>query len=260
MRLLLFLLCCLLSGLACRPATEAIASGSLRIATAANMQYAVAALGEAFTAATGIPVEPIIGSSGKLQAQISQGAPFHVFLSADLDYPTALYQQGHTVAPPQIYAYGSLVVWSLQALPVPFEWAFLARSEIKNIAIANPRNAPYGREAIRSLEALGLLPAVQDKLVYGESVAQANQYILTGACQLGITAQASLFAPGYADKGYYRPLPPDSYQPIAQGVVITKFGGRQAPATGRQFVQFLLAASGRRILADYGYQLPEVEE
>lgn len=259
MRGLLLLLASLLLATGCRQNTgfHTEASEPLRIAVAANMQYAIKAIETTFEQSSGIAVEILIGSSGKLKAQISQGAPFHLFVSADLSYPTALYEEGKATALPVVYAYGILALWSLRTPPLPFEWSYLAGPAVRNIAIPNPRTAPYGREAMRSLENLQLLPAVEEKLVYGESIAQTNQYILTGACQAGITAMATVKAPENKDKGTYFLLPPSTYEPIAQGLVVTSYGQRKAAEACQTFVSFLLGEAGQRILKDYGYQLPQ---
>lgn len=226
---------------------------SLRVAVAANAQFVMASLGTAFQKQTGIKVESIINSSGKLTTQIQQGAPYDVFLSADMEYPRALHEQKLTSGAPVVYAYGSLVLWTLGSLPLTPDLSVLQNPAVRHIAIANPATAPYGEAAVSLLTYRKLLGAVQPKLVYGESISQVNQYILSGAAEVGITAKSVVLDPGLNQRGHWIDLPPPGYAPIAQGVVVLKRTSQAKAAT--QFVQFLQTAAARRILQQFGYRL-----
>ena len=227
---------------------------SLRVAVAANAQFVMEQLKTAFQKKTGIAVESIVNSSGKLTTQIQQGAPYDVFLSADMDYPQRLYTDGLTTAAPVVYAYGSLVLWTAGDLPVSADLSVLSNPAVRHVAIANPATAPYGKAAVGFLKAKKLLDQLQPKIVYGESIAQVNQYILSGAAEVGFTAKSVVLDPGLAKRGHWVDVPTTGYSPIAQGVVVLK-RTTQAKAAG-QFLQFLRSSEARRILQQFGYRSP----
>src|SRR3954462_397194 len=155
----------------------AVTAQQLHIAVAANAQFVANKLKEAFKKETGINAVLTIGSSGKLTAQIEQGAPFNVFLSADMKYPEELYSKGLTTGKPQVYAYGALVLWAIKDSNLAKDLSTLLNKDLKKIAIANPKLAPYGEAAVQALTKQNLLSRVQQKVVYGESIAQVNQYL-----------------------------------------------------------------------------------
>jgi len=227
-------------------------SEALVIATAANMQFAMEALVEAFTAETGIGCQAIISSSGKLTAQIKEGAPFDVFVSADMKYPAELFEAGFTLQQPKIYAYGQLVLWTHKGTSQP-KIQDLPQATIRHIALANPKTAPYGRAAMEVLTHYNLLEEVEDKLVYGESIAQTNQFILSEAAEVGFTAQSVVRSPRMKEEGQWITIPQDIYRPIAQGIVLLQ-GDRLHPGA-QAFYDFIWSAEARRILEAYGYQV-----
>ena len=226
----------------------------LRVAVAANAQFVMEQLKEAFQKKTGVPMELIVSSSGKLTTQIQQGAPYDVFLSADMKYPQKLHKAGLTTAAPVVYAYGSLVLWTLGNLPLTADLRVLSNPAVRHIAIANPATAPYGEAAISFLTYRKRLDPIKPKIVYGESIAQVNQYVLTGAAEVGFTAKSVVLDPSLTQRGHWIDLPATGYSPIAQGAVILKRTS-QLPAA-RQFVQFLRSPVARRILQQFGYRSP----
>ncbi|MEZ0609072.1 molybdate ABC transporter substrate-binding protein [Fibrella sp. WM1] len=236
--------------------TGSLQAQPLRVAVAANAQFVMEALRTAFQQQTGVQIDAIVSSSGKLTTQIQQGAPYDVFLSADMTYPQALYQQKLTTAAPTPYAYGSLVLWTLTDLPLSADLRVLQNPAVRHIGIANPATAPYGAAAIALLTYRKRLGAVKARLVYGESIAQVNQYILSGAVEVGITAKSVVLDPNLKQRGHWIDLPPPGYTPIAQGVVILKRSTQ--PKVAAQFVQFLRSPAARRILHQYGYRTPTV--
>ena len=189
-------------------------SKKLTIAAAANVQFAIGPILKAFEAKTGIQSALIISSSGKHTATIMQGAPYDVFLSANMKYPDTLYATNWAVEPPIKYARGSLVLWTMKEIDWVTNDALLGSEKIQSIAIANPRNAPYGQEAINYLQNVNLLDKVQPKLVYGESIAQTNQFITSRASDLGITAKSVVLSPDLRKKGTWKPIAPNRYNPI----------------------------------------------
>ncbi len=232
------------------------ASNKLLVAVAANVQSAIEEIRRSFEQETGITVELIAGSSGKLTAQLLQSAPFDVFIAADLKYPDTLFQQGFASAPPRVYAYGTLVLWTMQDLDLNHWQVLLNQDAIEKIAIANPATAPYGLQTIQLLKHYNLYEKIQSKLVLGESIAQTNQYIASGACEIGFTAKSVVLAPEMQGKGNWIEMNLAAYQVIAQGAVITQQGARRHPGASQRFFAYLFSEKGRSILAKYGYQLP----
>lgn len=232
--------------LACRPTN----TEKLTIATAANMQFAIQTLIRTFTEESGIECETVISSSGKLTAQIEEGAPFDLFISADMRYPSRLYDEGFTTAPPEVYAYGQLVLWSMVDSLYP-SIPLLSEKHIGHIALANPRTAPYGEAATEVLRHYNLLDKLTEKLVYGESISQTNQFIISKAAELGFTAKSVVLSPRMKGRGAWVDLDQSIYSPIAQGVVLMKASDQTAVA--RKFYDFLFSAKSRQILEEYGY-------
>ncbi|MEO1626202.1 MAG: molybdate ABC transporter substrate-binding protein [Bacteroidota bacterium] len=223
----------------------------LRIATSANMQFAMQALTAAFSKQNDVECQLIVGSSGKLTAQIQQGAPYDVFASADLKYPQQVFQSGLAPSPPAIYAYGHLVVWSLQdsVCLSPDRWT---DQQIRRIALAQPQTAPYGKAALQTLEYYGLKDALTPKLVYGESIGQTSQFILSQAAQVGFTARSIVMAPGQKGQGFWKAIPPQAHDPIQQGVILLKTSAETAE-NAEKFYAFLFSPQAQSILNTYGY-------
>ena len=224
----------------------------ITIATAANMQFAMEALREQFTTETGIECRLVVSSSGKLTAQIQEGAPFDVFVAANMKYPQEIYLNGYAEKPPIIYAYGQLVLWSMRNDLEP-DLSILKDASIKQIAMANPKTAPYGQAALEVLKKLELDTAIQQKLVYGESIAQANQFILTQAADIGFTSMSVVLSDRMQGNGRWKAVDEKLYQPIEQGLVLIKTSETKAEQA-RQFYNFLFSSSARKILTDYGYK------
>jgi molybdate transport system substrate-binding protein len=229
---------------------------TLTVAVAANVQYAFDDLQVAFRKETGHELKPVYNSSGKFAAQIMNGAPFDVFLSADMEYPERLHKEGFTAAAPQVYAYGALVLWMLKDLDLGNWQSVLAGPSVGKIALANPKTAPYGRETIKALAYFKLDETLKNKLVFGESIAQTNQYIHSRAADAGFTAKSVVVSPEMQGQGKWIDLPKASYQPIAQGIVVLRHGQQTNPKTAQQFHDFVLSAKSRAILERYGYLLP----
>ena len=243
-------------GLALLSATASAQAEPLTVAVAANVKFAFAELQQAFTQQTGIAVKSVFGSSGKLTAQIENGAPFDVFLSANMKYPAALHRDGFAITRPQVYANGVLVLWTMNPLDLGKGIQVLNDPAVQKIAVANPRLAPYGREAINALKHFKLYSALESKLIYGENISQVSQYINSKAADIGFTAKSVVLAPQIAGQGKWIELPKDSYHPIAQGVVILKHAGQANSENAQRFLKFLSSPAARGIFEKYGYLLP----
>ncbi len=232
--------------------TVSFAQG-LKVAAAANLQAIIEVLQKDFKQKTGIEIEPIIGSSGKLVAQIKNGAPFDVFLSADMDFPQGLFKDGLSTKEPVVYAYGSLIICSSQDIGFENWERILLTERVKKIAIANPAVAPYGLAAEELLKKKGILNNVKNKIVTGESIAQVNTYVTTGVVEVGFTTQALVKDPANKTKLYWKVIDPKRYAPIQQGIVVLKRAEKNPDA--EKFYQYILSADAKRIFEQYGYRV-----
>jgi molybdate transport system substrate-binding protein len=230
------------------------------VAAASDLGFAVKEIITDFERETGNKVRLSLGSSGTFAAQISNGAPFDVFLSADIAYPQDLEKKGF--AEPNttfVYAVGRIVLWVPKNSPVDVEklgMQSLLDPSVRKIAIANPEHAPYGRAAVSSMEHFGLYQAVKNKLVMGENISQAAQFVQSGAAQIGIIAQSIALSDPMRTTGRYWQIPLDAYPRMDQAGVVLK----QARKAGhfdaaRAFVDALQAPHGRAILERYGFSL-----
>ena len=186
-----------------------------------------------------------------MATQIKNGAPFDVFLSADITFPETLFNEGFSNKAPEVYAYGCLVIVSTQ--DIGFEnWERLILSpRVNKIAIANPEIAPYGKAAKEALTKKGIWTNVQPKIVQGESIAQVNTYITTGVTDVGFTTLSLIKDSEGKTKLYWKLIDPKSYTPIKQGMVIIKATKNAAEA--EKFYQYTLSAAAKKILKEYGY-------
>jgi molybdate transport system substrate-binding protein len=231
-------------------------AADITVAAAANVQFTLDELQAEFTKETGVDVKSVIGSSGKLTSQIENGAPFDVFLSADMKYPAKLYKDGFALRSPKVYVYGSLVLWTMKDIDLSKGLSVLNDHGIRKIALANPEQAPYGREAVNALKFYKLYDALQRELVFGESISQANQFITTGAADIGFTAKSVVTAPNMKDKGKWVEVDAGAYKPIAQGTVVLRYGDENHSKEAREFVDFLFSPKAQEIFKKYGYKLP----
>lgn len=225
-------------------------SEKVEIAAAANMQFPMQELTAAFEEETGVKTSVSISSSGKITNQIKNGAPYEVFLSADMGYPEDLYKNGFTAEAPKAYAFGKLVLWTT-ANETP-SINLLKEDRIKHIAIGNPRLAPYGVAAQEVLEHYKVFDSLKEKYVFGESITQVNQFIVSGAAEVGFTAMAVVKSPNNRDIGKWVAISDSLYSPIGQGAVLIK-QKNEVSEKGKLFYDFLFSQKAKDILAQYGY-------
>ncbi len=227
----------------------------VRIATAANMQFVMEQLTATFKEETGVSCEVVVSSSGKLYAQIMEGAPYDLLVSADLKYPDELYKNKRTTSPPKVYAYGQLALWTmLDTLSLSLN--LLSDNRLEHIAIANPKTAPYGRAAIEVLAHHKLLELVNDKLVYGESIAQTNQFIISKSAEVGFTSMSVVLSDEMKGKGRWMAINKNDYSPIEQGVVMLN-NRKTENSEVQKFYDFLFSEKGKNILKKFGYSVYE---
>lgn len=244
----------------CGGATADDGGPAVRVAAAADLRSAMDELVAAW--ATDHPdrrVEVVYGSSGNFFAQISEGAPFDLYFSADSEYPGEIERAG--LAEPgstRRYAIGQIVVWVPTASPIEVEsrgLTALADPAVARVAIANPEHAPYGRAAVAALRSAGLYQALAPKLVLGENVSQAAQFVASGNADAGIIALSLALAPPLRDEGRFAIVPLDAYPRIEQGAVV--LAAARDPASARAFLELVLGPDGRAVLDRYGFLLPD---
>lgn len=200
-------------------------------------------------------VEVVYGSSGKANTQIVQGAPFDMFFCADIKYPLDLHKKGLCATEVKTYAYGRIVLWSSTLDSSKLTLTNLTDPSISRIAIANPEHAPYGERAREALKSLGLWDKVEKKLVYGENIAQAAQFVVTGNVQVGIIALSIAQNPEMLKNGQYTFISDTLHEPLEQGYVILKRAADNKLAS--RFADFMETDLSRNIMKKYGFVLPD---
>lgn len=230
----------------------------VRVAAASDLRFALEEmLAEFGKQHRDISVKRTYGSSGNFYAQLSNKAPFDVFLSADVEYPRKLIEQGLADKESEfIYARGEIVVWVPNDSKLDIETGMRAMLDpaVRKIAIANPKHAPYGRAAESAMKSLGVYEQVQDRLVLGENVAQTAQFIESGAADIGIIALSLAAAPAMKDKGRYWRIPLDAFPRLDQGGII--LNSAIDPEAAGLLRAFIISSEGQAILNRYGFDLP----
>jgi molybdate transport system substrate-binding protein len=230
----------------------------IMIAAASDLNFAMKELVAEYEKTSGNQVKLSLGSSGNFFSQIQNGAPFDLYFSADIGYPKRLEEAGLTV-PGSLYRYavGRIVLWtaSKSQIDVSKGMEVLGMPTIKKIAIANPKHAPYGRAAVAAMEHYNVHNLAKNKLVLGENVSQAAQFIESGACEAGIIALSLALAPTLKAGGTYWEIPAAAHPPLEQGAVILKSSKQQDAA--KHFLEFMQAVKGQELMRRYGFTLPQ---
>ncbi len=253
-------LCVVVVAAGCRTAPESPARrGRVRVAAASDLNAALSDVITRFGGSHDVDVTVSYGSSGNFYAQLLNQAPFDLFLSADVAYPNQLTARGLTLPQSEFtYAVGRLVLWTTSASPLDVAhdgMQALTQASVAHVAIANPEYAPYGRAAVAAIRAAGIYDRVQPKLVLGENVAQAMQFVQSGAADAGLIAMSLAVAPNVKGKGRLFEVPASSYPRLQQGGTILKWAADVDAA--RALRGFLLSADGQAILEHYGFSLPD---
>lgn len=226
----------------------------IKIAVAANVSYAMDDIKKAFYELhPQTKVEVTLGSSGKLTAQISNGAPYQLFIAANMIYPETLYKKGMAVTKPLVYAQGALAYFSSKKTDFSKGIKGLEDTKIKRVALANPKTAPYGKASLEALRNGNVYKKVTGKLVYAESVSQTVTYVITAA-DVGFVAKSSLYSPKMArfkENENWCEVESSLYTPIDQGIVILKEG--KANPEVKAFYDFILSKKAQEIFRAYGY-------
>jgi molybdate transport system substrate-binding protein len=229
------------------------------IAAAANLNFVLKDIANAFARARGTRVELVFGASGTLTRQIRDGAPFELFLAADEEFPNQLTAAGLTRDAGAVYAIGRLVVFAPKGSPLKVDerldgLARLAKTGgVSRFAIANPDVAPYGKAAEAVLRKRGLWDAIRPRIVLGDTIAQAAQFATTGNAVGGLIAYSLVLAPDFGDRGTYAVIPDADYPRLRQRMVLLK----HASPTATQFYEYVLSEAARPIFRKHGYAVPQ---
>ncbi|EIC29017.1 MULTISPECIES: molybdate ABC transporter substrate-binding protein [Methylomicrobium] len=249
-RFSMIVLCCAV--VVCQPALAATTIA----AVASNFAQPMTEIAAAFEKATGHSAKLSFGSSGKFVAQIENGAPFEVFLSADAEKPEQLEKAGLAVAGSRFtYAVGKLVLWSAKPGYVDAQGRILEQGGFKHLALADPKLAPYGEAAVEVLKNKGFFEKLQPLFVLGENISQTYQFVSTGNAELGFIALSQVIENGKILKGSAWTVPENLHAPIRQDAVLLNKGAANPAAPA--LLEFLKSAEARAIIQKYGYSLAD---
>ena len=227
----------------------------VQVAVAANFTGPMQVIAPLFERDTGHNAIPSFGATGKFYAQVVNGAPFEVLLAADDETPARMVKEGHAVAgTPFTYAIGTLVLWSAKADFVDDKGEILKKGGFRHLAIANPKTAPYGAAALQAMGRLGVADNLKPLFVQGENIAQTQQFVATGAAELGFIAYSQVIKNGRIGSGSGWIVPAKLYEPIRQDAVILA-KGRDKPAA-LALLNYLKGDKAKAIIRSFGYELP----
>ncbi len=229
---------------------------NLRIAVAANLLLPMQEVKLLYEQKYGNSLTLIPGSSGKLTAQILNGAPYDIFLSADMKYPRQISREGHAAAPPEVLVRGRLVFWSKEPVEEPLA-SWLLNDKVRSLAIAMPELAPYGHRSRDWLSEQKIYDKLLPRLVFGESIGQVNQYINASTVDAALTATSAMHAKELKDKGYWKPLDIYSGDPsrLDHGIVILT-NATAGQLSVNEFIEFIKSPVAEKIFLDFGYEIP----
>ncbi len=232
-----------------------VQAGEVTAAVASNFLGPLKEISARFEKETGHKVILISGSTGKLYAQIKNGAPFDLFLAADSLRPALLEKEGFAVpGSSRTYAIGQLALWSLDPFRIGGDSAKIYQKEsFKHLAIANPKTAPYGRAALQTLQKLGVWDQVEGRIVQGENIGQTFQFVATENAELGFVALSQVLGPKNKSKGSRWEVPATFHDPIQQDLVLLQHGKSNSAAT--ELIQFIQSEAMRRSIEEFGYRV-----
>lgn len=228
------------------------------IAAASDLKFVLTEVADLYTRETGHRLRLSFGSSGNFARQITQGAPFDMFLSADESFILGLAERGLTLGPGDLYAVGRLVVYAPRNSPIKPDPALadlgaaVLDGRLRRLAIANTEHAPYGRAARQALISAGLWDKVQSRLVFGENISQAAQFVVTGNAEAGLIAYSLAVSPELAARGTFALVPEAMHEPLRQRMVLLTRAGDVA----KRFYDFVQQPATRAIFVRYGFALP----
>ena len=230
----------------------------INIAAASDLKYAMDEIVMLYKKSNPADeINVIYGSSGKFFTQIQQNAPYDLYFSADINYPNRLTTEGFTAGQVKPYAIGRIVLWAPKTKFDASKMTLqsLVNADIRHIAIANPKHAPYGKRAEEAMKSANVWSKVESKLVYGENISQTAQFVQTGNAEVGIIALSLALGTELSTQGSYWLIPDNLHQPLEQGFVLTKRAENNQLA--KKFSQFITTSEVRKVMAKYGFILPD---
>lgn len=234
--------------------TMALQAQTVKVAAAANLRYVLEEIKSKYEQQhPGVKIEITLGSSGALTQQIINGAPFDVFLAADMKFPQKIKEQGCGLGEVKTYAFGKLALWS-NTLDISKGIEVLKDNSVNKIAIAKPELAPYGAKAIECMQYYQVYDQFKSKLVYADNIAQTVQFAESGNAEVAFIAYSLLFGPEMKNKGNFYLLDTKSYKPVEQGCILLKNWDRNAEAA--KFMDYILSSECKSIFENYGYIVP----
>lgn len=229
-------------------------AAEVQVAVAANFAAPMQKIATAFEQTSGHKAKISVGATGKFQTQIQNGAPFEVLLAADVDTPTQLAQSGYAVASTQfVYATGKLVLWSPVANRIDPAGQVLRETGWNRLALADPKLAPYGAAAMETLTQLGLAAQLKERLVFGDSIGQAYQFVASGNADLGFIALSQVMENGQLRAGSVWQVPANFYRPIRQAAILLKTG--ESNPAAQALLTFLRSPPAQDLIRAYGYDI-----
>jgi len=237
-------------------AVASFAQAQIIAATASNMKFAMEDLRADFSSTSRTEVKAVYGASGKLVTQIKNGAPFDVFVSADVGYADSAAKWGYAASKPRIYAYGKLALWTMKNLDLKRGLSVLADSGIGKIAIGDPKVTVYGPASIEAMKKAGVYDKVKTQFVFADNIGQVAEFIVTQSADIGLTAVSIAMSEPMRGKGTWVIVDSTLYPPIGQAAIILKYGEDNNPASAGAFYEYLYSEKARAILKRYGYSVP----
>ncbi len=242
----------------CTSCNLAVNENTLRIAAASNLRFAIEEINAEFNKETNIIVEMSVASSGKLTAQIQNGAPFDIFLSASKKYPFYLYENDFASEKPKLFCCGLLVYWTNKNLNLKGNIHEVSACIIQKIAIANPQNAPFGQAAVEALKSISIYDSVLQKIVFAENVSQISQYVLNKNVDIGFSSKSLVLSPKLKGKGEWFEIDEKLYSPVEQYILLLKSGNQNKNA--EKYYEFLFEDKAQNIFKKYGYKIQKSQE
>jgi molybdate transport system substrate-binding protein len=224
---------------------------TVTVAAAANLRSTLEDINSAFEKKTGIKIQMSTAGSGKLTAQIQNGAPYEIFLSANKKYPDYLYEKGFALNKPEKICKGVLVLWTTKDIDIEQNLKNLHSLNIETVAIANPQNAPFGMAAIETLKSLNSYKYLESKIIYTENVSQISQYVINQNADIGFTSKSIVLSTQLKNKGKWIELSDTLHEPLSEYVILTKNAENNKNA--KQYYHFLFSNEAQNILKKNGY-------
>lgn len=226
---------------------------SIIVAAASNIRYALTEISKLYEEKTGITVNTVFASSGKLTAQILHGAPYDIFISANKKYPLTLYEKGNTIDEPKALVQGPLIFWVKNTLNQKSPINELRNDEIKTIAIANPELAPYGSASLEVLKKAGIYETIREKLIFTESIAQVNQHIYLKSVDAAITSKSIIYVDSFYNLSSWIDIDISLYNPVVHYLVLIVNNKQDKMQAAKEFAEYLYQSEAIEIFSKFGY-------